>query len=685
MHFVRCFETALLQRAERGEVSGPVHTAVGQEAVAATVARCLGPDDHVLGSHRSHHHFLVRTLTGTLPASWDPLTDPLPETVAKHLAGSFAEIMGLTTGVGRGAGGSMHLRDAEVGFTGSTAIVGGGVPLAAGLAFAQSLQNTGGCAVCFIGDGAVNQGTFHETANLAKILNLPLLIVVENNGYAEATRPAEVSAVLPLATQGSAHGLRSAHVPGDEVAALLTAARTLVDSVRAGEGPALLEVETYRHLDHTGGLTGSTAGYRNAAEEETWLRRDPLASLPRVLLARDVLCDAENQAVAARAYDAVTAVFAVVDSTRTEHPEPLDPVRLLRAPGSVGRPAARRGGGTGTLRSMTFQEAVGEGIARALRRTGNMVFLGEEVAKPGGVLARTGRLDPALVGTRILDMPISEAAFTGLAGGAAMAGVRPLVELMYGSFALVAADQLFNHIGIMRALYGNTAKAPVVVRTKVPTGLGYGPQHGLNPVGLFASFPGWRVHAPADAREYVGVLNSALEDEDPVLIVEFSPLYDQVHELSEEDFEARLPLEGARVLRTGDDVSLFTYGLGVSWAAEAAERLSAGGVRADVVDLRALDLPAMDWTTLEESVRRTRRAVFVDPAARSQALGPRLAAELHERAPGARLTTLACADVQPVARELESQAVLGAADVVRAALRLIGHDSTPETTGEEEQ
>ncbi|GGS49176.1 2-oxoisovalerate dehydrogenase E1 [Streptomyces parvus] len=687
MRIVRLFETGLIERAARGEVTGPVHTAIGQEAVPAAVLRHLLPGDHVMGSHRAHQHFLVQSLAQTLDSAWDPLRDRFPEGAAKQLGAAFAEIMGLTTGVNHGAGGSMHLRDASVGFIGSTAIVGGGIPLASGLAFAHSLRGTDGCAVCFIGDGAVNQGTFHETANLARVLGLPLLIVVENNGYAEATRPQEVSAVLPLASQGAAHGLRAVEVSCDEPAALVSAAGALIDGVRRGDGPALLEVRTYRHLDHTGGRPGSAAGYRSAEEEAHWLRRDPLESLAPTLLREGLLAPGEERAVAEAAAAVTARIFEEV-STPEAAPPTLDPFALLRAPVLPRFGEDRPGRDTpGPARSdepateLTFEEAIGEGLARALAGSPEVVLLGEEVGKPGGLLARTGRLNPALVGSRIIDTPITEASFVGLAGGAAMVGVRPVVELMYGSFALIAADQLFNHIGMVRALYGNTAQAPVIVRTKVPVGLGYGPQHGLNPVGLFASFPGWRVYAPADARDYLGVLRSALECDDPVLIVEFTQLYDEVLALTEADLTARLPLEGARRIRRGSDVSIVTYGLGVRWAIEAAELLTASGIDAEVVDLRALDTVAMDRATVEESVRRTGRGLFVDPAARGQAIGPRLVAELVERVAGLRLACLACADVQPVAHQLERQAVIGAADVVRAVERLVRN----KRSGEAEQ
>ncbi|MEV7190824.1 thiamine pyrophosphate-dependent enzyme [Streptomyces sp. NPDC093510] len=681
MHLVRIFETGLVERAQRGEVTGPVHTAIGQEAVAAGVLRHLGPADHVVGSHRAHHHFLVQSLAQTLPADWDPLTDGFPEGATKQLTASFAEIMGLTSGVNHGAGGSMHLRDASVGFMGSSAIVGGGIPVAGGLAFAHALRGTGGCAVCFIGDGAVNQGTFHETANIAGTMKLPLLIVVENNGYAEATRPEEVSAVLPLAGQGAAHGLRAAEVAGDEPGALTSVAADLLAGVRRGDGPALLEVRTYRHLDHTGGRTGSEAGYRSGDEEARWRRRDPLVSLPPVLVREGLLCDGEAEAVERSAAAVADRVFTAVRTPSATTPV-LDPYALLRAPALPRFTADTGTADTGTAGAapaapparLTFRDAIAEGLARALRGSDEVVFLGEEVGKPGGLLARSGRLDRELVGSRIVDTPISEAAFVGMAGGAAMAGLRPVVELMYGSFALIAADQLFNHIGMIRALYGNTAQAPVIVRTKVPVGLGYGPQHGLNPVGLFTSFPGWRVYAPADAQDYLGTLNSALDCDDPVLIVEFTQLYDEVYELSEADFTARLPLEGSRVVRPGGDATVFTYGLGVHWALSAARELAAEGISAEVVDLRALDAVATDWPALADAVRRTGRGLFVDPAARGQAIGPRLAADLAERERGVRLSCLACSDVQPVAHELERQAVITPTEVAQAVRRLVHDD-----------
>jgi len=202
--------------------------------------------------------------------------------------------------------------------------------------------------------------------------------------------------------------------------------------------------------------------------------------------------------------------------------------------------------------------------------------------------------------------------------------------------------------------------------------MGYGPQHGLNPAGLFASFPGWRVHAPADPTEYLGVLNSALECDDPVLLVEFSSLYKQEFDLIGDAVAARLPLRGARTVRTGSDVSIFTYGLGLQWAESAADRLAERGRSAEVVDLRALDHLSLDLDAVRRALDRTGCGLFVEPAARAQAVAPTIIADLVAGVgTSARLGMVACADVQPVAAELERQAIVSVEDVVEAADGLI--------------
>lgn len=667
MRVIQAAELELLALAADGRVHGPLHTSLGQESVAVGLLRHLMDGDRVVGSHRSHHHFLAQGLNRVLPAGWDVLSDDWHDGAQSFLNGLFAEIIGGAAGTGRGAGGSMHLRDDRTGFEASTAIVGGGLPIAAGLALAAKREETDNVVVAFVGDGAVNQGVFHEAANLAAVLHLPLLIVVENNGYAEATTPDEASAALPLAARGNAYGLSTARVVADDILAVDEVAERLVAAVRATGEPALLEVETYRHLDHAGPRPGSDAGYRSRAEELAWRERDPIVRLPHRLRELGLLSPDDDELISSRAREVVARASAWARAD--DSPQLLvDERALLRGPEPTVTTSAPD---TARLSGLTFREAIADVVAGALESS-DVMLIGEEVGKPGGLLAQADRLDLTRLGTQVIDTPISEAGFVGMACGAAMAGLRPLVELMYGSFTLVAADQLFNHVGMVRALYGNTASAPVVVRTKVPVGRGFGPQHSLNPVGLFRSFPGWRVHAPADPVDYAAVMAAALTGDDPVLIVEFTELYDLTCEIRVDGDDTRPSgLRGARVLRQGGDVTLVSYGLGVHWALDAAAALEQEEVQAEVVDLRALDALSMDYDLLHERLNRTGRVVFVDPGARSQSIGTRLAAELVEGGGRFRWSTVACGDVTPVARALELQSLAGADEIVSAALALV--------------
>jgi 2-oxoisovalerate dehydrogenase E1 component len=312
-----------------------LHSSIGQEGIPAAILPLLRAGDNIIGNHRSHHHLIVQTLSRTRAAGWNPLTDDFPPLAAKQLARVLSEILGRVEGINHGVAGSMHLRNDKVGFMASTAIVGGGLPIAAGLALAHSVRNNDACTICFIGDGAVNQGTFHETANIAKLLRLPLLIVVENNGYSEATRPTEASALLPLASQGLAHGFVASCVKGSDLAAIYCAAESSILTVRRREGPAIIEVETYRHFDHVGHRQGSATGYRTAAEEAAWFMLDPMSSLPKKLDELGLIRADEVQKIEDMATRFVSYAYQSIPPNPSDSAA-LDARALLRGPATVG-------------------------------------------------------------------------------------------------------------------------------------------------------------------------------------------------------------------------------------------------------------------------------------------------------------------------------------------------------------
>ncbi|HEU6442069.1 MAG TPA: transketolase C-terminal domain-containing protein, partial [Microvirga sp.] len=230
---------------------------------------------------------------------------------------------------------------------------------------------------------------------------------------------------------------------------------------------------------------------------------------------------------------------------------------------------------------------------------------------------------------RVLGTPISEAAFTGVAGGLAMDGrFRPIIEFMYPDFMWVAADQVFNQIGKARHMFGGDADMPLVLRTKIAMGTGYGSQHSLDPAGIFATSPGWRIVAPSTPHDYIGLMNAALRCQDPILVIEHVDLYQAMGAIPAEDLDYVIPLGLARVVRPGRDLTVLTYSAMVARSLEAVERL---GVDAEVIDLRTLDRASLDWDTIGDSIRRTNNVIIVEQGSVGTSYGTMLADEIQRR------------------------------------------------------
>jgi len=274
IYLIREFEQALLKLFSDGCIHGPVHTSIGQEACAAGTIAALQPTDKVSGSHRSHHIYLSKIIGHYLPQGLEKF-DQLPQVVQDEISSLMGEVMGLANGCCGGRGGSMHLFNAKIGMVGSNAIVAGGVPAATGVAFANKYQGRDDVTVCFVGDGAVNQGAFHEALNLAGVWKLPFICFIENNQYAVATSVADSTATENLVVKAAAYGIKGLCVDGMDPVAVHQAVMQAVERGRSGQGATLIEAKCYRFPHHAGPTRGSAFGYRDENEEDDWQKRDP--------------------------------------------------------------------------------------------------------------------------------------------------------------------------------------------------------------------------------------------------------------------------------------------------------------------------------------------------------------------------------------------------------------------------
>lgn len=663
---IREFEKTLLALQADGCVHGPVHTSIGQEACAAGAMAALEAADKIFSTHRAHHHYLAKALGFY---NFDPLVD-VPPAAVREITGLFGEVMGLAIGCCGGRGGSMHLRNERIGVIGTNAIVAGGLPLATGAAYAAKFKGEPNIVVAFLGDGAVNQGAFHEALNLAGLWKLPIIYFIENNAYAVATAVKNSAAGGDLAGRAAVYDIRGRIIDGMNPIDVMEAVREAKEHARQGKGATLIEAKCYRFLHHAGPLEGSAFGYRTKDEEEYWKARDPFRVFPQKLLAQKIFTQDQIDLIKERAVQVVKDAedFCIINRDgklfiRDElWPAPDSLTVGLRSNGDeyAGIKYSEIEDFS-ELEEITYVQAIAAVTEQHLEKDPSVLTFGEEVANfGGGAYGATKGLPDKFPG-RVFNTPISECGFVGLAGGMAMSGLKPVVEIMFPDFALVAADQLFNQIGKLRHIYCNTTDMSLVIRTRVAIGCGYGGQHSMDPTGLFALFPGWRVVAPSNAFDYIGLFNSAMKSKDPVLIIEHHSLYGRKFPVPKAGLDFFVPFGKAKVITSGSDVTVLCYSSQVNLARQAAEELIQQGVRAEIIDLRTISPADIDYPAIGRSVRQSSVLVILEQAARSHSIGARLAGECQRQFfdwLDSPIITLGGADVpNPVSKILERAAV----------------------------
>ncbi|MGE8317466.1 MAG: alpha-ketoacid dehydrogenase subunit alpha/beta [Comamonas sp.] len=684
MTLVRRFEEKLLKLSVAGILHGPAHSSIGQEGAAVGAMSMLASADKINGTHRMHHQFLAKALNHATAARYNPLSDDVPQAHHEVVYRTYAEILGLTPGYCGGRGGSMHLRYPEAGVYGSNAIVGGNPSHAVGYAFADKLRGDPHVSVAFFGDGAMQSGAAYEAMNLAALYNTPTVFFVENNLYAVSTHVSEQTRETRLSARGLSLGVPAIEFDGMDVVAARLAMEEAVRLIRKQGGPVLLEAQTYRFLHQSGPLKGSAFRYREKSEEEAWQERDPLRVFPRQLMAQGLLDEAGLARIEQRAQALIDgALSRLLENSGDEKTQRIRP-ELWPDPASVesgirgdlseldGLPARElEAADPAALVDAKFQDVIAQAMLRNMQRDDSIFILGEDVHRlKGGTAGATKDIGDHFP-ERLIGTPICENGFTGLALGAALNGMRPVVEIMYPDFALVAADQLFNQIAKVRHMFGGRFAVPVVVRSRVTAGTGYGSQHSMDASGLFAQYPGWRILAPSRPYDYIGLLNAAMRCSDPVLIVEFNELFKQVGPVPKEDWDYIVPIGKARIARAGRRCTVLGYGTMVDVACEVAERT---GIDAEVIDLRTLDPLGVDWETIGASVRRTNALLVVEQTTRGTSIGSRVVSEAQSRLfdwLDHEIVHVSGTESSPVVSKVLERAALAGADAVEAALRAI--------------
>jgi 2-oxoisovalerate dehydrogenase E1 component len=607
---IRRCEEQLARSHQRGLIHGACHTYVGQEAVAAGVCAHLQRDDVVFSTHRGHGHALAK---GVSPRQL------------------FAELFGRATGCSGGRGGSMHLFAPEVGILGTSGIVGPCILQAAGAGYSFKLLRSEHVAVAFFGDGAVNNGAFHEGLNMASIWKLPALFVCENNQFATEVAFSYAAGNPSVACRGASYGIPGVEVDGNDVRAVYDAAEQAVLRARCGDGPTLIECRTYRTRPHAEGM--GDYSYRTRAEVEAWRARCPILRFRGAIIEEAIGQAAELDAIEAaidaeiqdalqfaetspwpKAETAARFVFAESRKASTD----LDRSRIE---GIAEEPVARA-----ALREISFMEATLEALSEEMARNPAIFVMGEGIGKRGGNFKSTVGLYDLYGPARLCDTPISERGFVGLGCGAAMTGTRPVIDFMFADFVLDSIGEIVNQIAKIQYMSSGRLTMPILLRGCIGIGHSAATHHSGSYYPTYAHFPGLRVVVPSTPYDAKGLLKRALRSFDPVIFLEPRELLAVKGPVPEEDYE--IEFGRASLVRSGRDITVVALALMVHHTLKVCERLEQEGIKIELIDPRTV--APLDIETIRRSVAKTGRLLIVDETFAPCGIGAEIAAALAD-------------------------------------------------------
>ena len=645
---IRQFEQTVLARFSKGIFHGTTHTYLGQEANAVGVLSHLGTGDVVFSNHRCHGHYLA---------------------YGGDMHRLFAEMMGKSTGVCGGRGGSQHLHWRNFY---SNGVQGGILPVATGMALAEKRLGTGAIVFCFLGDGTLGQGVVYEAFNMASLWGAPVLYVLENNHIAQTT-PVELAVAGGIVARFDAFGIPSLELDTSDVLAIQEAAGALVDQVRQDNAPRGLVLHTHRFGPHSKGDDSRPPEWIKTLKRD----RDPLAIQAARLDPVDVTrIEAAVEAEVASAFQLALndPVPVIQDQSPAVGDLPIEARLGARAP--TDPPLSDS--------PTTVLQSINQSLHHAMESDQHVVMMGEDILDPyGGAFKVTRGLSTAFP-DRVIPTPISEAGMVGVAAGMALRGLRPVVEIMFGDFLTLAADQVINHLAKFRWMYNDQVRVPVVIRTPMGGRRGYGPTHSQTLEKIFLGIPGLKVLAPCTLGDPGQLLYEAVCDDDPVLFIENKLLYlchlQDDATLNEFNFTAN-PLAGSSPAYTltlkgvpDHHITMVAYGYMAELALEAALDLAyQDEIFVELIILTQLSPFVID--PVFDSARATGRVLVIEEGTLSMGWGAEVVARVSQEIGPGPLTThrIAAHDLPiPASRPLEDAILPDIQDIVAAAKALVG-------------
>lgn len=588
----RLIEEKMLNLLRQGRIS-KWFSGIGQEGISVGAACALLPDEIIFTMHRNLGVFTARDM-------------PLDRL--------FCQWQGKPYGYTKGRDRSFHFGAMEHGIVGMISHLGPQLSLAAGVAMAHKLRKEGRVSLAFTGEGATSQGEFHEALNVASVWKLPVIFLIENNGYGLSTRPSEQYACQNLIDRAQGYGMRSAKIDGNNILEVYATIRKVAAEMRKKPEPFLLECVTFRMRGHE-----EASGTKYVPQElmDEWAQKDPIENYEKWLLKEGIITETDIKSLKEKYKKEVQKAVDIMFDKPEPVPDTADELNDVYAPhnGAAVVP-------TGANRELRFIDAISDGLREAMHKYPELVLMGQDIADYGGVFKITQGFTDAFGKERVRNTPLCESAIVGIGLGLSLKGMKSMVEMQFADFVTCGFNQIVNNLAKLHWRWGQTAD--VVVRMPTGGGTGAGPFHSQSNEAWFTHTPGLKVVFPSTPYDAKGLLLASFADPNPVMYFEHKALYRAASGSVPEGYYT-VEIGKARQVRTGTQVSIITYGMGVQWAEKTAEAM---GLDADIVDLRTL-VP-LDYDAISASVKRCNRVLILHEDTLFGGIGGEIAAWISE-------------------------------------------------------
>lgn len=590
--FPRLIEEKMLNQLRMNKIS-KWFSGIGQEAIAVGVTEALEPDEYILPMHRNLGVFTSRKI-------------PFHQL--------FKQWQGTLGGFTKGRDRSFHFGTNDYHIVGMISHLGPQMAVAGGIALADKLQKNPKVTVAFTGEGATSEGDFHEAINVAAVWKLPVIFLIENNGYGLSTPTNEQYACKNLVDRALGYGIEGIQLDGNNILEVYDTIKKLAESMRKNPRPVLIEALTFRMRGHE---EASGTKYVPQSLFDEWQQKDPVTNFEQFLLTEGILTPELRQQITDEFTQHINADLKIGYSEPPAYLPIATELTDVYAPYTHPNTAPQNG----KTSHRTYLKAISDALQQAMQQHPNMVIMGQDIAEYGGAFKITDGFIDEFGKERVRNTPICESAIVGIGLGLSIKKVKSVVEMQFADFVTCAFNQIINNLSKSHWRWGQNAD--VVVRMPTGGGTGAGPFHSQSNEAWFFHSPGLKIVYPSNPYDAKGLLMAAINDPNPVMYFEHKALYrsaDVAADIPDEPYT--VPIGKANLVRTGSDVSIITYGMGVHWATKTLN--AHPQISADLLDLRTL-LP-LDTEAIFETVRKTGKVLILHEDSLTGGIGGELSA-----------------------------------------------------------